>query len=84
MCWFGQQTSGQPIFFKYWKLGKANFFYCVADLANYQHSSEESCLYSTFKCSKEMLKNFFRALMFNIHLLFLKTRKLSFLQGTSI
>ena len=35
MGWFGRQTSGQPIFFKYWKLGKANFFYCVADVANW-------------------------------------------------
>ena len=35
MGWFGRQTSGQPISFKYQKLGKSNFVYCVADVAKY-------------------------------------------------
>ena len=36
MGWFGWQTSGQPISFKYQKLGKYNFFYCIADVAKYK------------------------------------------------
>ena len=41
MGWSDVCQPNQPIFLKYYKLGKSNIFYFVADVANYVNNYKE-------------------------------------------